>query len=276
MLTLSVLMENTASSDEFACEHGLSFLLESADSVVLFDAGKSGDFLDNARRMGCDLAAVTEIVLSHGHYDHTGGLARALRHIREIKNNRNLPPLIAHPGVLARRRRPLDAPGGGKDIGISDAARQELAAWPVTFAATPLWLREDIVFLGEVPHARPELCALVGEVLGDGGYVKDALPDDSALVYVTSKGLIIVAGCSHSGVANIVAHAKAVTGAAVVRAVYGGLHCMSMNDKALAATIAALKEEHLEEIFACHCTGDALNDFPGQIRLAAGQRHSIE
>ena len=276
MLTLSVLIENTAASDEFVCEHGLSFLLESEDAVILFDTGKSGDFLINAEHMGVDLSKVTEIVLSHGHHDHGGGLARALAHIRAIKGGKDLPVFIAHPGALVTRRRALDAPEGGKDIGIPAGGKDALATWPARYSKEPLHIRDNIVFLGEIPHTYPDLCSLTGEALGPDGFIKDALPDDTALAYITDKGLIIVAGCSHAGIVNIVAHAKAVTGVNTIRAIYGGLHFIAMDETAKARVTQALRAEYLEELYACHCTDHGLDDFPGQIRLAAGQAHGIE
>ena len=274
MLTLSVLMENSA-TDGFVCEHGLSFLLESDDATILLDTGATSAFLGNAARMGCDLGTITHIVLSHGHYDHTGGLGAALRHIRSKRDGKNLPPLIAHPGVSVHRRRPLGHPDGPKDIGMPEDGRKALSGWPVMFAKKPVNIREDIVFLGEIPHVRPELCALVGEAETNDGFKKDMIPDDSALVYVTDEGLVIVAGCSHSGIANIMAHAKAVTGVTNIRSVYGGLHCKDMTPECLEKTRAALEAEDLEEVYACHCTGEALSGFPGLIRLTAGERHRI-
>lgn len=275
MLTLSVLMENAAASDAFVCAHGLSFFLESDDATILFDTGPNDAFLGNAERMGCDIAKTTHIVLSHGHYDHTGGLGAALGHIRRAKEGRNLPPLVAHPGITAERRRPLNSPLGAKDLGIPADGRKELATWPLTLAKEPLYITDRIVFLGEVPHTRPEMCALVGEAEQNGAYVKDMLPDDTALAYITDAGLIIVAGCSHSGIVNIITHAKKVTGVEKIRAVYGGLHCKDMTADAIAGTKKALSEENLEEIYACHCTGSALDDFPGQLRLAAGEKHTL-
>lgn len=274
MPTLSVLMENSA-ADGFACEHGLSFLLESDGTAILFDTGATGAFLNNADRMGCDLGSVTHIVLSHGHYDHTGGLGAALGRIRAQKNDKRIPPLIAHPGVLACRRRPPDHPSGPKDIGMPEDGRAALADWPAIFSKKPVKIREDIVFLGEIPHARPELCALVGEVETGGVFARDMIPDDSAIVYITDEGLVVIAGCSHSGIVNILEHAKAVTGVPKIRSVYGGLHCKDMTCECIAKTRAALEAESLKEVYACHCTGDALADFPGMVRLAAGERREL-
>ncbi|SBV97663.1 Metallo-beta-lactamase superfamily protein [uncultured delta proteobacterium] len=274
MLHLSVLMENTA-AEGFACEHGLSFLLDSGDTVILFDTGASGAFLDNAARMGLDLGNVTHIVLSHGHYDHTGGLGAGLAHIAAKKAGRELPPLLAHPAVVINRRRPLDHPKGPKDLGMPEDGRDALRSWPMTVSKDPVRIREDIVFLGEVPPARPEMRALVGEAECGGTYRADTLPDDTALAYITDEGLIIIAGCSHAGIVNIMEHAKAVTGVSKIRAVYGGLHCKDMTDDTIARTRAALEVENLAELYACHCTGSALDDFPVRVRLAAGESRKV-
>lgn len=274
MPNLSVLMENTAAQG-FACEHGLSFLLDFGDTVILFDTGASDAFLANAARMGCDLGKVTHIVLSHGHFDHSGGLGAGLAHIAAKKAGRELPPLIAHPGVMVNRRRPLDHPKGPKDLGMPDDGRDALRSWPVTASKDPVRIREDIVFLGEIPHLHPDMCTLVGEAECDGAYGKDMLPDDTALACITDDGLVIVAGCSHSGIVNIMEHAKAVTGVSKIRAVYGGLHCKDMTDDTIARTRAALKAENLTELYACHCTGSALDDFPVRVRLAAGESRKV-
>ena len=274
MLTLSVLMENSAANG-FVCEHGLSFLLESDDTTILLDTGATRSFLDNASGIGCDLGTVTHIVLSHGHYDHTGGLGAALYHIRAKRNGRELPPVIAHPGVLAYRRRPSDHPSGAKDIDMPVDGRHAITTWPTMYSREPVRIREDILFLGEIPRPHPELCALVGEVETGDGFGVDTIPDDSALVYITDDGLVIIAGCSHSGIVNIMEYAKAVTGKTTIRSVYGGLHCKDMTQGCIEKTRAALKAENLEKIYACHCTGDALSEFPGMVRLAAGERHRI-
>ncbi|CAK7070392.1 MAG: hypothetical protein DELT_01845 [Desulfovibrio sp.] len=274
MLTLSVLMENTAAQG-FAAEHGLSFLLESDDAVILFDTGQTPAFLDNAKRMGCDLSRVTHIALSHGHYDHTGGLAAALDHIREQKGNTNLPPLYAHPDVLLRRRRAGSAEP--RDLGMPEDARKGLAAWPeVVYGKKPAYITKDVVFLGEIPRPMPEMCVFVGEAeQNTGTFMPDTLPDDTALAHITERGLIVIAGCSHSGITNILEHAKNVTGVEKIRAVYGGLHCKGMDEPTLRKAEAALRSEDLEHIYACHCTGDALNAFPGSITLLAGERRQI-
>ena len=274
MLSLSILMENTASPG-YLCEHGLSFLLESDDAVILFDTGKSTAFLDNAARMGCDLSRVTEIVLSHGHYDHTGGLGQALRHIAEQKGEKERPPVICHPDVVLERRRTVSWLPGGKSIGMPQDSRRELEAWPPHFSKAPLWIRDNIVFLGEIPRKYPELCALIGEARGPGGYQPDQLLDDSALAYTTPKGLIIVAGCSHAGIVNIVEHAKAVTGVHHIHALFGGLHFKDMPPDAVRQSMDVLDGEHITELYACHCTGKALQDCTTQLRLAAGDKHCL-
>ena len=268
-------MENSAASPDYACEHGLSFLLESDSASILFDTGQSGAFLDNAVRMGSDLSQVTEIVLSHGHYDHTGGLGQALRHIARQKNEAERPPVICHPDVLLQRRRTIKWLPGSKSIGMPEDSRKEMEAWPVRFSKTPLWVRDNIVFLGEIPRKHPELCALVGEVRGPDGYRPDQLPDDSALAYVTPKGLIIVAGCSHAGIVNIVEYAKAVTGVQAVHALFGGLHFKDMPADAVRRSMEFLDGEHITALYACHCTGNALASCPTQLRLAAGNRYTV-
>ena len=158
---------------------------------------------------------------------------------------------------------------------MPEDSRTELARWPVTYSREPVYIRDDIVFLGEIPHKDPDMCALIGEAEHDGTYYPDMLLDDTALAWTTDQGLVIIAGCSHSGIVNIIAQARAVTGISKIRAIYGGLHCKDMTPECVKKTRESLTGEGLAELFACHCTGGALNDIPQALHLAAGLRHTL-
>lgn len=273
MLTLSVLLENEARSKTLAREHGLSLLLSCGDATVLLDAGQSDACIRNAALLEQQgkpgLSAVTAIVLSHGHYDHSGGLAHVLPYFAAQASS-SRPPLIMHPDALLPRRRADKNSGGFKQLGIPEAARAQLRDWPLQLTKESLYLNEQLVYLGEIPRKYPETCALLGEIERGGAYEKDQLWDDTALAYVGSKGLVVIAGCAHSGIINIVEHAKAVTGVESVHAVIGGTHMHDADEALVDRTLRYFSEQNVALLRTCHCTGDALSRSPLQQPLHGG------
>jgi 7,8-dihydropterin-6-yl-methyl-4-(beta-D-ribofuranosyl)aminobenzene 5'-phosphate synthase len=171
-----------------------------------------------------------------------------------------------------------ERPDGWMDVGINQASRLGLDKWPRRFSRAPLWLRDNIVFLGEIPQKYPQLAVHVGETpSGPGGtFEPDRLADDTALAYVTPQGLIIVAGCSHSGVVNIIEQAKAVTGVSKIHSLFGGLHFRDMAPAAIEQSIDYLRQLELAQVWAAHCTEHDLAGLPHQLELKTGQTHRID
>lgn len=275
-ITLSVLMDNSAADSRFCGEHGLSFLIEAYGEKILMDTGAGPAFMDNAATLGISLDDITHIVLSHGHYDHAGGLEALLNILRPRRAE--LPALICHPGALVQRRLLKD--GAEQALGIPAGGLAALKNWPVRYAREPLWLAERICFLGEIPRLRPELQALVGETgaaeqAAPNAWKADTLPDDSALAVLTPGGLALFAGCSHSGIVNIVEYARQVTGEQRIFGIYGGLHFKGMAPEALRRSLDFLESLNARQLFACHCSGDVLRDHPRQLPLAAGSRRRL-
>ena len=276
MIGFSVLMENRARDGRFQAEHGLSLLIRADGRNILLDTGQSGAFLHNAAALGIHPGDITDIILSHGHYDHTGGLAALFETAAWPDKKR--PGLICHPDVLSRRS--LVREGEPVSLGISEASRVAAVSWPARFTREPLWLTERVCFLGEIPRLRPDLCSLVGEkvpsvwpddeILHSGQREADPIFDDSAVVVLTSRGLAVFTGCSHSGIVNIIEYARVVSGIKNVQGVYGGFHFKTMPDRAVAESVAYLEGLTPQHLFACHCSGDVLCEHPLQRHLAAG------
>ena len=147
MLTVTVLIENATHSEALACEHGLSLLLTCEGKTLLFDTGASDAFLRNADVLGADLEAVSAIALSHGHYDHTGGLCHALRRFAQMRNGEGLPlpEIIAHPDILLHRRRAATEKEPGKRLGVPDPALPWLQSWPLRLLKKPWHLTENLL-----------------------------------------------------------------------------------------------------------------------------------
>ncbi len=243
MLKITVLVENTAGRFCLA-EHGLSYFIE-GKSKYLFDTGSSNLFLENAKRVKLDLTEVETVVLSHGHDDHTGGL-------KYLQNKK----LIAHPQVFMKRFRKRT--GTGLGLPLSKDELQNLG-FQMQLSKAPLQLDEETWFLGEIPKItdfEAKTTSFVDELGLD-----DFIPDDSGMVFKTSKGLVLITGCAHSGVCNMILHAQNITGEKKIHAVIGGFHLTTADEQTL-KTIEFLKELKVEKVIPSHCTAfPALAEF---------------
>ena len=267
MLTFSVLVDDDVHLPGCLPEKGLSLLLECDGLRVLFDSGRGRALRHNAEVMGVDLGSLTHVVLSHGHYDHVGGIGSLPVYSDPI-------PLIACPDVFNERGYFLPLlPRRYNLYRLSgDLDPQQLATRGLIphCSAEPIWLSERLVFLGSIARRDKAAPSLLGYILRGGRVEKDLISDDSALAYKSSKGLIVFIGCGHSGVENIVQWAKEVCGDERVHAVIGGLHLKFSGPQRAVALGTYLQEEAVEKLFACHCTGSRKADLPRQRQIGAG------
>lgn len=255
-LSLTVLVDNCTLTDRyFVGEPGLSFLLETAGRKILFDTGYSDVFLANAGKMGINLRDLDYVVLSHGHLDHTGGLVTLTRHITEAQINMipcKAPVIIAHSCCFYPR--PLSPlPNIGSILSEEEMERQ----FTVNLSDKPLWITEDLVFLGEIPRKFPFEQTRPGKRrirLPDDRTSPDHVLDDSALAFRSSEGLVIITGCSHTGICNITEYAKDVCGENRVIDIIGGLHLLTPSHSRLRKTCEYLQDLQLQSLHACHCT----------------------
>jgi Metal-dependent hydrolases of the beta-lactamase superfamily II len=248
-MKLTVLMDNHTYIDQYYLgEPAVCYLIEDGDHVILLDTGYSDAVLTNAERMGIDLGRVTDIVLSHGHNDHTGGLpAFFARFTQPVR-------LYAHPAALLPKR--VD----GLLVG-SPLALDQLPNWVVPRLLTkPSAVSEHVVFLGEIPRDYPfERDRSIGESASACGccWEEDALLDDTSLALTLPEGVFVVTGCAHAGVCNTVAHAKRVTGKQRVLGVLGGFHLFDA-DETLTQTILTLGALGVDRVYPAHCTSLAV------------------
>ncbi len=253
-MRLTVLVDNNTLTDRYLLgEPSLSLLLRDGGRRVLFDCGYSDVLCVNAARLGLDLGAVDVVALSHGHLDHTWGLA----HLVTLFTSRALegrppgrPLLVAHPEAFSPRRL--------NGLAIGSMVREATLGDHFTPRLTrePLRLTDWLFFLGEIPRQFPfEEAPPVGVRLTAHGTTPDTLPDDTALAYLGEEGLVIVTGCSHAGICNIVAHAREVTGESRVAAIVGGLHLFDASPDRVLAVADWLAEAGVCALYPCHCTG---------------------
>ncbi len=236
-MRLTVLSENRA-MEGFQEEHGLSFLIEHKHSELLFDTGASDVFLRNAFKLNIDLDPVGTVVLSHGHFDHGDGLA----HLREKT-------LICHPGCFIKRYRK------GDKLYIGLAMKEEVIRkrFKLITSRHPCQISDEIIYLGEIPRFN-DFESKTSGFMNDKG-VDDFVLDDSALAIKSEKGLIVVTGCSHSGICNIIEYAKRIAAVEKVYAVMGGFHLKALN-RQTHQTIEYLKKQKIQKVFPSHCTDE--------------------
>jgi 7,8-dihydropterin-6-yl-methyl-4-(beta-D-ribofuranosyl)aminobenzene 5'-phosphate synthase len=263
-LTLTVLVDNTTFMDrDFCGEAGLSFLLETAGKRILFDTGLSGLFLANAEKMGVGLRDLDVLVLSHGHIDHTGGLAALFRHLAHAPldgRQHRVPELIAHPRCFWQKEK--EGRKNGSAVSEEEVRRQ----FPVNLSDKPVWITDDLVFLGEIPRKFGFEHADTGKrriSLPDGRMEPDRMVDDSALAYRSPGGIVIITGCSHAGICTITEYAREICGVRKVRDIIGGFHLIRPEPGRLEKTGEYLGGLSLEALHACHCTS-----LPAKIALA--------
>lgn len=255
-LTITVLVDNHTLTDRYLSgEPGLSLFLEADGKRILFDLGFSDLFLRNAETMGIDLCDLDTIVLSHGHLDHTGGLVPLMHHLVKATLEKvpcRYPALVAHPHCFYPRPKP-PLP----DIGPILPEDRVSRFFPVTATREPHWITGNLVFLGEIERRFGFENKDPGSrriVMPDGSLESDHLLDDSALAYRSDRGLVIITGCSHAGICNIIEQARRVCGDDRVVDVIGGLHLLSPKIEELEGTLSYLAGLRLEALHACHCT----------------------
>ena len=253
-MKLTVLCDNHTLIDRyFLGEPGLSFLIEDQGKRILFDAGYSDVFLKNAAKGGENLLNLDYIVLSHGHLDHTWGLVPLIQAHQEAaveKKPCRVPTLVAHPQALEEKQDEDGSP-------IGSLLNEEILSrhFPLTLTREPLALTENLIFLGEIPRNNSfENQKPVGVQIKDNKKEPDLLPDDTALVYKGSEGLVIITGCAHAGICNILDYARKVCGEEIIHAIIGGFHLLSPSPSLLANTLEFLKESGVRALYPCHCT----------------------
>jgi 7,8-dihydropterin-6-yl-methyl-4-(beta-D-ribofuranosyl)aminobenzene 5'-phosphate synthase len=211
--------------------------------------------------MAIDLLALDGVVISHGHNDHTWGLGELVKLYSEAANEGaglKKPVLIAHPDAF------LDRNVDGLDVGSMLSSNQLQKSFSLKFGKEPIWLTKKLVFLGEIDRTNSfEIESPIGRVRRAGVWENDFIIDDSALAYMSDNGLVIITGCSHAGICNIIEQAKKVCNEERVYDVIGGFHLLDPSDSKLSNTVKYFEKCQPHTIYACHCT-----DLRSKISLA--------
>jgi len=232
-MKITLLCENvTGQSGAKVClaEWGFSAYIQVNGINLLFDTGHTDVYKKNAENLNIDLNNTNFIILSHHHWDHTGGL--------RFHNFKDKKPLIAHPEVFEKLPK--------------DQSENLIKNFEIISSKKPLEFSKDIFYLGEIPRKNN---------FEAGNYKEDKMLDDSAIVIKTKKGAVVITGCSHAGICNICDHAKKVSGQELY-AVIGGFHLFEENENAVNKTIDYFRSENPKYILPMHCV-----DFPTMVKF---------
>ena len=249
---ITILCENLVGRLVGSGEHGFSAFIETDQGNYLFDTGSGRSIVPNSLTLNKDLKSIRKIFLSHGHYDHTGGLSEVLK----LKGKVNV---YAHPHVFLDRIAVLREEGKQikRFIGIRYKERylESLGAHFV-FNTDFMEAEKGLFLTGEVPRQttfeKPDP-RLFSEI--DGKTTHDLFLDDQSLILDTDKGMVLILGCAHSGMINIINHVINKTGKEKFYAIIGGTHLDFLTPEQLEESIRTLKKLEIEKIGVSHCTG---------------------
>ncbi len=249
-IKISILCENTAGSPNILGEHGFSALIESGVHKILFDTGAGHTLKHNAQLLNIDLTQIPILVLSHGHYDHTGGIYYL------FEPHGNLEKLYVHPSAFIQRYIRYNN-NTVREIGYHGPDLTTLLQKvEITHTSKPTQIAPQIITTGEIPRTNPI------EDVGGPFYLDpetttpDPIIDDQSLIIEGTDTFILITGCCHSGIINTLEHVtKNILQKHKKAIIIGGLHLHQASTERLNFTLQHLKQFPIKAIYPCHCTG---------------------
>lgn len=254
-INLGILVNNIVGESHFLAEHGLSILIQIQEGEKkedhLFDCGKSSStLLHNIAAYGIELANLSPktIILSHGHYDHTGGLKGFL------ENTSQRIPIIGHPDVFARR---ISYVGGFRTIScLFNQSEIREAGGDLLLTRDSVKVNDYLMLTGEVPRKNKFEKNPHFRKVTNNHWLNDEVDDDlSIIINVDQESFFLLCGCCHAGLINTLERVKTLTGKTKCYGVMGGLHLVGASQERIDFTIAELKKWNPEVIIPLHCSG---------------------
>ena len=264
-LRVTVLADNFVAAPDLLAEHGLAMLIEADDWRILFDTGQGEVLRPNADALGISLCPLDALVLSHGHYDHTGGLGGLLREVTPSA-------IFLHPAALQQKYAKSDNPPH-RSIGIPEDSRQALDTLRdrIVWTQSATEIVPGVWCTGEIPRLAVNGQRATGYFLDADCREPDPIADDQALFIETTSGLVVIAGCAHAGVVNTLDRVSALTGHREALALVGGLHLGRATQQELDICADAIASRNCRILAPCHCTGMGAHShlrtrFPSMVR----------
>jgi len=232
-------------------EHGLSIWIAADSSCIIFDTGQSNKCIENALQLGIDLSRADYLILSHGHYDHTGAIDTTLHIAPHVK-------IYCHPDCTINRYSHY-ADGTVKNIAIREHAQRALNehSQQITNLESFTFLTDSFGIITSIPKSTFFETTGGTFSIDLNGKITDTIPDDLSLFFLTSRGIVLVCGCCHSGIINTLHHLQHNIPNTPIAAVIGGLHLVNASTDRMSHTIAELNHLSIPAFYPCHCTGDA-------------------
>lgn len=254
MTTIHILCDNSIGRNDFLGEHGFAALIERPEGRYLFDTGQGLTLPHNLRQAGLGLDGLRAVILSHGHYDHTGGLGWVLQEAGPLR-------VVAHPDLFVRHLalNAEESPGAARFVG-SPLTRAELESRGARFEwyktstelAPGLWF---VAGYARRPSQTPQDPKLI-LAAPQGAHAPDPVAEDAGLLIHTPSGPVLVLGCAHGGLLNILDHLETELGVERLYAVLGGTHLMFYAPEQIRVVIARLERLDVSRVAVSHCTGN--------------------
>ena len=251
-LRITTLIENNPDAQNKLCfEHGLSLLVEADGRRILFDTGQSGDFIKNAITLNQNLKDLDAVVISHGHYDHSGGFEKFVEEVGKT------PQLIVGDEFFKPKYKIIsenEYKFNGNSFDEEYISRNAIILKKVT--EDTVYLTEHIVIFHHFKRSNDfEKMNSKFFLKENSAYIPDEFDDEISLGIVTKKGLVVIVGCSHVGVVNILITISERVKIPIY-AVIGGTHLMEADQRRIRETIDALENMQIQFVAVSHCTGE--------------------
>jgi 7,8-dihydropterin-6-yl-methyl-4-(beta-D-ribofuranosyl)aminobenzene 5'-phosphate synthase len=248
--TLTLLADNYTTRRGLLGEHGLSYWIELDGRKILFDTGQGYVLQGNASKLGVPLEKTDTVILSHGHFDHTGALAAVMKKAPQAR-------ILAHPAAPTPKFSRVTN-GEARDIGMSPEDIEALHSSPEwTRTVEPVEVGGGLYVTGQIPR-RNTFEDVGGPFFTDSACTHpDALPDDQAAFMESREGIVVMLGCAHAGVINTLDYIRELTGKRSIHTVIGGMHLVSATIERMRRTTEDLRLLNVKRLLPTHCTGFA-------------------
>ncbi|MDD3820129.1 MAG: MBL fold metallo-hydrolase [Spirochaetales bacterium] len=246
-MKITSLMDDYCPRSGLCGEHGLSFFLEVNGSRILFDMAQTARFLENALRLDIDLASIHMIVLSHGHYDHGGGLPYLLKKLGDK-------PVLFFAGSGFDAAKEAVSGDARRRIGIGESLPSSLKE-RVFVVEAPKKIARGVFLLPRAEISDGKVANPGFRLRSESGDDIDTFEDEVSLIVVEEDGMSIITGCAHRGIGNIVQSARKAFPENKIKALIGGFHLVNESAEVLASVSARIREFEPQGVYCCHCTG---------------------